>query len=43
MMEEQAAMQKAEIEKMMRRGGPNAWAVDFNPELAGKDLQDPTE
>ena len=37
------AMQKAELEKMMRRGGTDPWAVDFNKELAGKDLTDPTE
>ena len=37
------AMQKAELERMMRRGGTDPWAVDFNKELAGKDLSDPTE
>ena len=37
------AMQKKELEKMMRRGGTDPWAVDFNQELAGKDLSDPTE
>ena len=37
------AMQKAEMEKMMRRGGPDPWAVDFNPEQEGKDLSDPAE
>ena len=36
-------MQKAMIEKQMRRGGADPWAVDFNPELSGKDLTDPTE
>jgi len=36
-------MQKAELEKMMRRGGTDPWAVDFNKELAGKDIADPTE
>ena len=24
--------------EMMRRGGSDPWAVDFNSELAGKDL-----
>ena len=43
MMEEQMAMQKAELEKMMRRGGTDPWAVDYNKELHGKDLSDPTE
>lgn len=36
MMEE---MQKAEMErikKQMRRGGPDPWAVDYNPTLEGK-------
>jgi len=28
---------------MLRRGGTDPWAVDFNKELAGKDLSDPTE
>ena len=28
---------------MLRRGGTDAWAVDYNPELAGRDLMDPTE
>ena len=37
------AMQKAELERMMRRGGTDPWAVDFNKELAGKDLSDPTD
>ena len=31
------------MEKMMRRGGTDPWAVDFNENLAGKDLTDPTE
>ena len=31
------------MEKMMRRGGPDPWATDFNPNLAGKDLTNPTE
>ena len=43
MMEEQMAMQKAEMERMMRRGGPDPWAVDFKPEMAGKDLTDPND
>ena len=43
MQEEQMRMQKAMIEKQMRRGGADPWAVDFNPELSGKDLTDPTE
>ena len=30
MQEEQMAIQKAEIEKMMRRGGSDPWAVDFD-------------
>ncbi len=28
---------------MLRRGGTDPWNVDFNKELAGKDLSDPTE
>ena len=36
-------MQKAEMMKMMRRGGTDPWAVDFNKELEGKDIQDDTE
>jgi import inner membrane translocase subunit TIM17 len=43
MMEEQMALQKAELEKMLRRGGTDPWAVDFNKELAGRDIADPTE
>ena len=43
MMEEQHAMQKAQLEKMMRRGGTDPWAVDFNQELAGKDTSAPEE
>jgi hypothetical protein len=27
----------------MRRGGPDPWAVDFNSNLAGKDLTNPTD
>jgi len=38
MVEEQMAMQKAELDKMLRRGGTDPWAVDFNKDLAGKDL-----
>jgi len=37
------AMQKAELEKMLRRGGTDPWAVDFNKDLAGKDLSNETE
>ena len=37
------AMQKAEMEKMMRRGGPDPWAVDFKAEMSGKDLTDPND
>ena len=37
------AMQKAEMDKMMRRGGTDPWAVDFNKNLEGKDIADPTE
>ena len=37
------ALQKAELDKMLRRGGTDPWAVDFNKDLAGKDLQDETE
>ena len=36
-------MQKAYMEKMMRTGGTDPWAVDFQEQLAGKDLTDPTE
>ena len=36
-------MQKAEMMKMMRRGGTDPWAVDFNKELEGKDIQDEAE
>ena len=43
MQEEQAAMQKAQMERMMRRGGTDPWAVEFNKDLAGKDIADPTE
>ena len=42
-MEEQMAMQKAEMEKMMRRGGPDPWAVDYKAEMSGKDLTDPND
>ena len=27
----------------MRRGGPDPWAVDFNSNLAGKDLSNPLD
>ena len=27
----------------MRRGGTDPWAVDFDKELAGKDIQDASE
>ena len=37
------AAQKAEIEKMMRRGGTDPWAVNFDKSLEGKDINDPTE
>ena len=37
------AMQKAELDKMMRRGGTDPWAVDFNKNLEGKDIQDASE
>ena len=37
------AMQKAELDKMMRRGGTDPWAVDFNKNLEGKDIQDSSE
>ena len=37
------AMQKAEMEKMMRRGGTDPWAVDFNKNLEGKDIQNEAE
>ena len=42
-MEEQMAMQKAEMEKMMRRGGTDPWAVDFKQEMSGRDLTDPND
>ena len=35
------AAQKKELEKMMRRGGTDPWAVDYDTNLAGKDLSDP--
>ena len=28
---------------MLRQGGTDPWAVDFNKELQGKDLSDETE
>ena len=28
---------------MLRRGGTDAWAANYNDELAGRDLSDPTE
>ena len=31
------------MEKMMRRGGTDPWAVDFNKDLSGKDLTNPTD
>ena len=31
------------MDKMMRRGGTDPWAVDFNKNLEGKDINDPTE
>lgn len=37
------AAQKAEVEKMLRQGGTDPWAVDFNKELEGKDLSDPND
>ncbi len=37
------AQQKAEMDQMMRRGGSDPWAVDFNKELAGKDIENPTD
>ena len=33
MMEEQMAMQKKELERMLRKGGTDVWANDFNTEL----------
>ena len=36
-------IQKKEIEKMMRRGGNDPWAVDFNEKYAGKDLTNPDD
>ena len=36
-------LQKKEIEKMMRRGGNDPWAVDFNEKYAGKDLTNPDD
>ena len=43
MQEEQMKIQRAELEKMMRRGGTDPWAVDFNKDLSGRDLTDNTE
>ena len=40
-MEEQMAAQKAELDKLLRRGGADPWAVDYDAKIAGKDLQDP--
>ena len=40
-MEEQMAAQKAELDKLLRRGGTDPWAVDYDAKIAGKDLQDP--
>ena len=37
------AMQKKELERMLRRGGTDVWANDFNSELGGKDLSNPDE
>ena len=37
------AQQKAEMDKMMRRGGTDPWAVDYNKELSGRDLSDPLD
>ena len=28
---------------MMRKGGTDPWAVDYDEKKAGKDLSDPTE
>lgn len=36
-------MQKEELEKMKRqnrKGGPDAWAVDFNENLSGKSVNE---
>ena len=30
-------MQKKEIEKMLRRGGQDPWAVDYDKNLADRD------
>ena len=35
------AAQKAELDKLLRRGGTDPWAVDYDAKIAGKDLQDP--
>ena len=43
MQEEQMRLQKEELARMMRRGGNDPWAVDFNKDLAGKDIEDPAE
>ena len=43
MQEQMMKEQKKEIEKMMRRGGSDPWAVDFDPNLAGKDIQNDEE
>jgi hypothetical protein len=37
------AMQKAELERMLRRGGSNPWETEYKEDMAGKDLSDPNE
>ena len=37
------ALQKAELERMLRRGGANPWETEYKEDMVGRDLSDPTE
>ena len=37
------ATQKAELDKMLRRGAVDPWAVDFDKDLVGRDINNPDE
>lgn len=37
------ALQKAELERMLRRGGANPWETEYKADMDGKDLSDPSE
>ena len=42
-MEEHMAAEKKKLEAMLRRGGTDPWAADFNQDLDSKDLSNKAE